>query len=237
MKYLLIIFSLFILKSGLAEETKTENFSQIIQLTASRELVVDNFFGSISVTGYDGNDVQLDVTKVIKARNKQKIDYAQEKVKLDISTDNDKISIYVDGPFRKDCENKFSWRGYNHEGYQVNYDFELKVPRNVSLIARTVNEGEINISHLVGNFDIKNINGGIKMQHIEGSGSVYALNGDMSLAFDKNPIEDCYIGSLNGEIRVVFKPQLAAEFKLKTFNGEIYTDFNFEHMPHKQKVQ
>ena len=70
------------------------------------------------------------------------------------------------------------------------------------------------------------------MRNISGSGKAYALNKDLNLTFSENPIKDCSFGSLNGDVRVYFNHPLSADFQLKTFNGEVYSDFAVTYLPH-----
>ena len=48
------------------------------------------------------------------------------------------------------------------------------------------------------------------------------------LNFDGNPDDDCSFKTINGEVRLYFQPGLSALFNLKTFNGEVFTDFEVE---------
>ena len=109
--------------------------------------------------------------------------------------------------------------------------FDLKIPSECSIEIKTINEGEIRVHDLEGEFNVKNINGGITMDKISGAGHAYALNGDMVLDFQKNPDGDCYFGSLNGEVKLYFQSPLSADFQLKTFNGDFYTDFPVTYLP------
>src|SRR2546428_14189121 len=90
---------------------------------------------------------------------------------------------------------------------------------------------------LTGSFPVSedlvhdNINGGIRMTDVSGAGRVYALNGKVRVRFTANPIADCYFGSLNGNVEIAFRPQLSANILLKTFNGQVYSDFPVSYLP------
>jgi DUF4097 and DUF4098 domain-containing protein YvlB len=214
---------------NLEKETVRRAFS--LSDTSTRKAVeVDNLNGSIEVVGYEGSEVQLLANKTIKADSREKAQEAKRAVTLDISQADNTLRIYVDGPFR--CKDgSLNYRGRNHLGYQVNYDFELKVPRETSLCLKTVNEGDIKVQKTTGQYDIENINGGVEMLEVSGAGRVYALNGEVKVLFSKNPPSDCSFGSLNGKVEVLFRPDLSANLRLKTFNGEVYTDFPVSYLP------
>ncbi len=151
-------------------------------------------------------------------------------MRLDITQTNNAIRCYVDGPFR--CRNgSISFRGWEHYGFKVRYDFELKLPQNTGLRLKTVNGKDIEIEKTSGKFDVENINGGVRMMDVAGAGRVYALNGKVRVRFTRNPNADCYFGSLNGNVEVSFRPGLSANARLKTFNGKAYSDFPVSYLP------
>jgi hypothetical protein len=206
---------------------KKEEIRQTLKFsgsTGSKQVEVDNVNGSITVTGYDGQEVQLAANKIIQARSQEKIQEAEEKVRLEITEQNNEIKLYVDGPFR--CrDGSVNYRGDRYYGYSVYFDFELKVPRGASVNLKTINDGDIKVENISGDYEIENINGGITMLEVSGSGRAYALNDDVKILFAKNPSGDSYFGSLNGEVEVSFRPELSADMRFKTFNGEVFTDF------------
>jgi len=137
------------------------------------EILVDNIFGSITVEGYGGSDVKLTIRKTIKARSQEILERAQREVKLDIGTEGRAIDMYVDGPFRdRDEDGRNDWR---NPGYQVLYDFDIKVPRRTDLSLKTV----------------------------------------------------------NGDLDVYFTDNLSADFRLKTFHGDMLSDFPVKYLPLK----
>jgi len=227
-------FILFCFNANAADIEEKDTIKKILKFSdtgGEKELVVDNVFGSITIIGYNGQEVQMSAQRIIKAKTKDKITEGKEKVFLDITEDDNFIEIYVDGPFRNSRKKGVHWRGYKKEGYKVTYHFDIKVPRDCNIEVKAINEGEILISDITGNYNVKNINGGIEMKKIAGSGRAYALNGDLTLDFNENPGENCYFGSLNGEVKIYFKSPLSADFQLKTFNGDVFSDFPVTYLP------
>jgi len=204
--------------------------------SVAREVKVDNVDGSIQVTGYDGNSLQLIAEKTIRARSKEDLQVAQKEVELKISEKGNAIELYVNGPFR--CKDgSISNRGWRWEGYRVNFDLQLKVPRHSDLYLRTVNHGEINTEGVEGKYDVENVNGAIKMKGVSGSGRVYAVNGGVRVNFTRNPAAESYFGSLNGNVEVAFRSDLSADLRFKTFNGSAYTDFPVVPLPNLSPVR
>jgi hypothetical protein len=195
--------------------------------TGRKELTVDNIYGSIQLEGYDGNEVQLLANKTIKARSKDRIERAEEEVELEINQDGNSLELYVDGPFR--CNNQGKrWRD---PGYTVTYDFKIKVPRNSDIYLKTVNGGDVTAANIDGDFEVRNVNGAITIEGISGAGNAHTVNGKVKVVFSRNPQEDCSFKTINGDVDIYFRDKLACAFLLKTFNGDMLSDFPVTYKP------
>lgn len=192
------------------------------------DLQVDNIFGSIAVTGYDGKEVKLIAHKTVKARTEGRIQKAEEEVTLDITEEGNVIDIYVDGPFRNHHNNRRNWRD---PGYEVHYDFDIRVPRKTNIFLKTATEGIIEVSRVEGEFQVRHANGKIVMNEIAGSGTARTANGDVKVSFAENPAADCSFKTVNGDVDVTFLKNLSADFRLKTRFGDAYSDFPVSHLP------
>ena len=195
-----------------------------------REVKVDNIFGAIDVQGTDGTEVELSAQKTIRAKSREKVEQAKAEVKLDIRSDGGTIDIYVDGPFRcqtHDCP------GYKDRdwGYEVHYDFVLKVPRKAALTLKTVIGGDITVRGVEGDFQISNVNGKVGLEGMAGAGEARTVNGGVRVGFVRNPKADCAFKTVNGDVELSFRDGLAADFKMKTFNGEAFSDFEVKSLP------
>jgi len=199
---------------------------------AVARLEVDNIHGSIHVTGYNGSEIQMVAEKTIHAESQERLDVAKREVKLDTTQSGDTLTLYVDGPFRCHCnDGRFGVHEQGHPGYRVIYDFEIKVPAATILRLGTVNGGEVRVDNTTGDFDVANVNGGIEMNEVAGSGPVHTVNGKISVVFSRNPTKDSSFKSVNGTIEASFRPNLSADVRVKTFNGHAYTDFDVTALP------
>jgi len=95
----------------------------------------------------------------------------------------------------------------------------------------TVNGGEVRVDNTTGDFDVANVNGGIEMNEVSGSGPVHTVNGKISVVFSRNPVKECSFKTINGAIEASFRPSLSADVRVKTFNGHAYTDFDATALP------
>ena len=220
-------------KNALSEK---EEIRKSFRLSDSnhRQLLVDNMDGEINVVGYDGDTIELVAHKEIKAESDEKIGEAKKDVTLEIKEEKDKVILYVDAPWRNG--DGMNYRGWHYYGYNVTYDFDLKVPRKTSLYLKTINHGKVLVENVEGNFEVNNVNGGIEMANINGPALVRTVNGPIKVAFTKNPGSECSFKTINGKIEVVLHDGLNADVRLKTFNGKVFTDFDYAALPRENAI-
>ena len=218
--------------------SEEENINKSFPLPASaerRSVTVDNVWGSIRVVGGSSDQVQLVAKKTIRAESKDKLELAKKEVSLDISQQGSALKFYVNGPFRCQCDGCGTFR--EHEGYIVKYDFELQVPRDLDLTARTVNDGDVRVQDVSGQYSVRNVNGSVEMTNVAGSGLAKTVNGELKVLFRGNPQTNSSFASVNGDIDLYFLPKLSADMRFKTFNGEVFSDFEMAALPPRQPVE
>jgi hypothetical protein len=206
---------------------KTLSFQKTGQ---SKEILVDNIFGSIAVHGYQGTEVKLQIRKTIKARSQEALERAMKEVVLDINSEDNIIELYVDGPFR-DRSERGERSGRHNPGYEVHFNFDIKIPHRTDISLKTVTSGDISVHDIEGDFEIRNVNGKITVDEITGSGEAHTVNGGVTVVFRRNPGDDCSFKTINGDLDIFFADNLSADFRLKTFNGDILSDFPVKYLP------
>jgi hypothetical protein len=214
---------------------ESETIRRTLEFSGSgtRMVELDNIEGSVHVTGYGGSAVEMVANKTIHAESPDRVQTAQQEVKLDIADKAEVIRIYVEGPFRCNCpDGRDGWRtsGWRSSGYRVDFDFDLRVPRDVKLRLRTVN-GETKVENSVGDFEVRDVNGAITMTDINGSGSAETVNGGVTVSFLENPKSASSFKTINGQIEVAFQPSLSADLLMKTSHGGLFTDFPTTPLP------
>ena len=221
--------ALLLAASAGADVTDSRILEETFELETGR-LVVDNVFGSISVTGTSGSLVRMKAVETIEADDPEALERARSEVALLIESDAGLVDLYVDGPFRDRDDRGWS-RHRRRPRYRVSYDFELEVPVGVELELSTVTDGEISVSGVHGDFDVSNVNGGIEMRDLRGSGRVQTVNGPITADFSRSPLAVSDFKTVNGDVEVVFPADLSADLELLTRFGELWTEFDVESLP------
>jgi hypothetical protein len=211
-------------------ETKEESIQKSFTLPAGhKSLEIDNIWGSIEVVADTTDKVELTVQRSTRAESRERIAKADKEVTLDITQDEGTLKLYVNGPFRCQCDDCRHNR--DDDGYRVKMDFQVHVPREMDIKVKTVNEGHVTVRDTNGSFVVRNVNGKIEMYNVTGSGTARTVNGPVTVSFRQNPKEDSDFKTINGNVELRFAHDLSADFRFKTFNGGIYSDFPVTSMP------
>lgn len=105
-------------------------------------------------------------------------------------------------------------------------DLTITAPRRSSLRLKCMNDGDIRVDQVDGEIDANNLNGRITLKNVSGSVVAHSLNGAVLVTLDRiDPGKPMSFSTLNGDIDVTLPDTLKANVRMKTDNGEIYSDF------------
>lgn len=195
-------------------------------------VIVDNINGNIEATGYNGNDLVMEVTRTAHAESAERMAAATREVKLNMDQSGDTVKLFVDEPSRCNCGS-----AHGHDGYTVRYDFKLRVPATARVDLYTVNHGRIVVEGVTGGFEVKNVNGDIQMTNVAGPGHAHTVNGPVKVVFLRNPSADSSFETVNGNVDLTFHNGLSADVRMQTLNGGMFTDFEVTSAPEPDPVR
>jgi len=187
---------------------------------------VSNISGEVHVRAVDGASVKLRVAETYRADGEDELARARREVRLAVEETPGRILLTMETPChrrdrdgkREDCD--CDW----HHDYEVRFDFTLEVPRETGLRLRTVNDGDIRVEGVSGDFDVANVNGPVELEGVAGRGRAKTVNGKVTARFAALPTGDLEFGSVNGDLELAFPPGYGAELAFRTLNGDVFTD-------------
>ena len=182
----------------------------------SYSLKVQLVTGSIKIVGYDGKDVIINATP--RAGDDQEGSKAAE---------NGMKRISSAGGFEVTAKEADNTVTVNTGNPNKAVDLDLKIPQDVKLKIGTVNDGEISVENVRGELEVTNVNEKITLNNISGSVVANTVNGDIVVTFSKlDPNAPMAFSTLNGDVKVTLPADTKANLKLKSDNGEIFSDFD-----------
>lgn len=108
-------------------------------------------------------------------------------------------------------------------------DLEIEIPAGFDVQAHTYNNGDLMLSNIQGELALTNYNGEITALNISGSVIATTYNGEIKVTFDKvtEGVPMSY-HTYNGDVDVSFPAAVKGTLKMKTEQGDIYTDFDMK---------
>jgi len=184
--------------------------------------------GGMTVVGYSRKEV------VVEAQIRTKILLDDDEASNDKARGMKRIRMTTTGLTIEEENNVIE---ISTESWKRAIDLEIKVPFKTSLKLGCVNSGDIFVENVEGEFEINNVNGAVTLKNISGAVVAHALNEDLLVNFkDIDPKKSMSFSSLNGDIDVTFPKNLQAVLKLKSDNGDIYSDFDISSQESNRKI-
>jgi DUF4097 and DUF4098 domain-containing protein YvlB len=172
--------------------------------------------GGITIKGYEGKEVIIEAR--VRPEKPSRHDKSDKK-----SFGLRRLEITSTGLNVEEEDNELS---VSVESMNRTIDLTIQVPKNTSLKLGCLNDGDIKVDGVNGEIEVNNTNGAVTLTNISGSVVAHALNDDVVVTFAKiTPETSMSFSSLNGDIDVTFPPDLKAKVKMKTDNGDVYSDF------------
>lgn len=179
-----------------------------------RTLVVKVINGGMTVRGYDGKDVIVDAHggSTRSRRPPRDVPDGMHRLEansagLDVTEDNNVMTIQA--------------------GVMHSADLTIQVPMQTSLRLTTLNGGKIQVENVAGEIEAENMNGAVTLTNVSGSVVANSMNGRVTVSLDHvTPNKTMSFSTMNGPIDVTLPADVKANLRMRTDNGDIYTDFD-----------
>jgi hypothetical protein len=180
-----------------------------------KSLIVDIPMGSVTITGYDGNDAIIEYSgRGDRPRRKAR--------QGDMPPGMHRLDQPTNAVEATQENNVVRVKG----GFLDRLNIEIKVPKQTTLDLKTMN-GSISVEGISGEMTIDAMNGHINVQDASGPVVAHSMNGRIVASLTQaSAAKASSFSSMNGSIEVALPADLKARLKMKTDHGEIYTDFD-----------
>jgi len=172
-----------------------EDFHYSYPLSAGGTLQVENNNGSIDISGWDRDTVEIEGSKYATAESRMK------EIRIEISASPDSVRIRTVPPLDR------------HGNYGARY--VIRVPRHAVLSSIVSSNGSIHVDGIDGAAHLKTSNGGIRAGEIQGTLDAQTSNGSVEIS---DITGDTTLHTSNGSVRADVKK---GSFDATTSNGSI----------------
>lgn len=150
----LLVLTAFAATLALAQNSSSpsqeEKFQRTFTLNPGGTLAVDNYKGTIHVTGSDSNQVVVNVVKRFEGSDSDR-KWWMENTAVDFSSDHGRVEVKVRYP----TQSSSCWLcGWDHSDYTAQVELEIRTPRQTNLEVESY-KPDIRVSSLKGDIRIK----------------------------------------------------------------------------------
>lgn len=182
-------------------------------------LQLSNFNGKMTIIGYSGNEIIISPA--------EKVGPPPERAKglkpvFSNGTDNTGLGLNVEKDGNRVIVNCLL-------PFTVQKKFTLQVPEHMalSISSRCEHNNDLYISKMKDEIEVQTCHS-INLQQVTGPLVLTTISGNIDITFGTlNTQKPFAITSISGEIDITLPSKIAADIKLETITGSIYSDFDF----------
>ena len=184
--------------------------------SGKRTLKVHTMNGSITVKGYDGKDAIIESSSIGRERERRSgvpagMHQINQRNGFDVIEENNTIRVST-----------------GMGSGSVN----IQVPVETSLDLQTLNGGHITVENISGEIVAENLNGAVTLTNVSGSVLANSNNGKITANLTRvTPNKNMSFCTMNGNVEVTLPADIKANVKMRSDNGDIFTDFDVKITP------
>ncbi len=185
-----------------------EEFHKTVPLSANGSVSLDNVNGSVEITGWNKNEVQIDAVK--SASDQQKLN----DMKIEVNGGGNSVEI----------KTTYAKHFMNNNPGGVHYT--LHVPENARIDKINLVNGSLAVQKLTGGINASLVNGKVQASDLTGTADLATVNGTIEADYNSlTSVREIKLKSVNGSINLRLPQSPNADVDASTVNGGITTDF------------
>ncbi|WP_424962559.1 DUF4097 family beta strand repeat-containing protein [Ekhidna sp.] len=233
MQLLLILLTL--INPTLKEEKVEIKKEYTIDDPSQMAVIVNNINGDVEIEASEDNKVYLSLVIEMSAGTDALLEKAKNELELGELFTHDSLVFYTKAPFIKKCRwgNYTGYDMYDYPKYSFKYQYKLKVPKDVNIEAKTVNNGDVLVKNIDGSVKACNVNGEVEIRNARKVLQASTVNGDVTINFLESPKEAIDFHTVNGDFKFDLPVNFSAKVYFDSMNGDLYSSFDYQRMSPK----
>lgn len=188
--------------------------------------------GEITVSGYNGKTILVEAkvnADYNEAKLLEKVKEKLKEMKKEKSKNTEGMHLIKNNTTGLSVEEENNVVDVKVSFFSKKVDVNVKVPYKTSLKLKGFQAGNIKVENVDGELDVTHHNGPITLNNVSGTVVAHTFNGDLTVSFDRvNLNKPMSFSTFNGDIDVTFPKNVKFNLKMKSDQGEIYSDFKLE---------
>jgi hypothetical protein len=189
----------------------TEHVTRTVKLEPGGTLRLKSFSGRVTIAAGDRDDVVIDA---VRRAPRERLD----RIKLDIHTDGSNV-VVVDANHRE-----LSWYEFMGRNNVVETDFDIKVPRRISLDI-SVFSAQVTIEGVSGSHKVHSFSSSLRMDDVEGPIQVHSFSGSVDIRERSwRPSQTIDVNTFSGNVELRVPESAQASVIFNSFSGRLNSE-------------
>ncbi len=239
-KFQTLAIGLFLLSTTAFCQEKEQLTVPLTDPSKEGKLHVSLVTGSIKVVGYDGKDVMVEAIAMDdkkRRNNNENHNSNQNSNEKGNGIGAGMRKINTEAGFEITAKESNNQVNVSVDKVNMQIDLNIKVPRKFALKISAVNEGDVTVENVSGNIETRNVNGNIYLKNVSGAVSANTTNGDVIVnLLEVNPNTPMAFTTFNENVDVTFPANIKANIKVKSDQGDVYSDFDIDIDKNPKKI-
>lgn len=185
--------------------------------TKDKKVTIEMAGSNVKIEGYAGDEVIIVASSGVEAAPerakglKPLYSTGVDNTGLGLSVTSEANGVKIEKVMRKDAK------------------YTIRLPKNVALLFQETNwqSSKLNISGMDGDLEIRTNGADINLNNVTGPIVANTTSGNVNVVFSGlNQSKPTAISSISGEIDITLPGTAKSDMKLRSINGEMYTDFD-----------
>ncbi|MGH9592616.1 MAG: DUF4097 family beta strand repeat-containing protein, partial [Bryobacteraceae bacterium] len=202
-------FAGFLLVAGLAcvapAHAIDDNFDKTAPLAPGGALHLENINGSVDVTAWDRNVVEI---QAVKSTRRDPADL--QRVTIEVVEKTGRVDVLTHYP--------------QDGSVDVTVEYHVHVPRHVRLDHVATVNGNVRVTGVDGQGELRTVNGNVELYDCAGGFNARSTNGGIREELYRLDPAEFSLQTINGSILLAVPPNTAAELDARSMNGDIRSD-------------
>ncbi|WP_420317322.1 DUF4097 family beta strand repeat-containing protein [Ekhidna sp.] len=231
----LLLILLILINPDLKEDKVEINKEYTIDNPSQMLVIVNNINGDVEIEASEDNKVYLSLVIEMSAGTDELLAKAKSELELGELFTHDSLVFYTKAPFIKKCRwgNYTGYDMHDYPKYTFKYQYKLKVPKAVSLEAKTINNGDVYVQNIDGPVKACNVNGEVEIKNARQVLQASTVNGDVTINFLESPKNAIDFNTVNGDFTFELPEDFSAQVFFDSMNGDLFTAFDYKRMSPK----
>jgi hypothetical protein len=181
-------------------------FQQTFPLPPGGNFELQNVNGSVHVSGWDRNEVQI---HAVKSARRDPRDL--RRVQIEVQARPDSVAVATRYP--------------HDDGVEVYVEYRVRVPRRVLLRHVGTVNGSVHVSGVEATGELRSVNGNVEVLDGSGRWNARTTNGNVHLELRQvDPSGPLAAETVNGSIVLALPPDTGAELDVRNVNGDFQSE-------------